>query len=180
MYAELTDRELTARALAGNRPALEALVRRFEGLVLHIVTPLVGYGADREDLCQDVFLKLFEQLHRFRFEAKLSTWIGQIAYNTAVNFLRKKKLVLLEEMPEDDVSDFEKESPEILLVEKEQEFQLLKAIETLPPVQKTALLLFHYEELALEEIATIMQQPVNTIKSHLFRARRTLQKTSSK
>jgi RNA polymerase sigma-70 factor (ECF subfamily) len=89
---------LVKQVLSGNRKAFEGLVRQYEGLVLHIVTPLIGVNEDREDICQDIFTNVYEKLVTFQFKSKLSTWIGNIAYNTSINFLKKKKHILLNDL----------------------------------------------------------------------------------
>ena len=178
---------LVKQVLSGNREAFESLIRQYEGLVLHIVTPLIGINADREDICQDVFLKVYEKLNGFQFRSKLSTWIGNIAYNTSINFLKRKKNILLSDLAptesgaEDDITvafgnvqQDDSLNAEEILVEREKMSSLVKAIDELPALQRSILLLFYQDELTLEEIGEISEIPVNTVKSHLFRARRTL------
>ena len=107
MYTNNEERWLVEQVLSGNRKAIGQLVTQYERLVLHIVTPLIGINEDREDLCQDIFLKVFEKLHTFEFRSKLSTWIGNIAYNSSINFIKKKRNILFSELAidhEDDVS----------------------------------------------------------------------------
>jgi RNA polymerase sigma-70 factor, ECF subfamily len=187
MKSEVDEKVLVESVLLKGRTAFEKLIRQYEGLVIHIVVPLIKNQNDREDICQDVFLKVFEKLHTFQFRSKLSTWIGNIAYNTSINFLHKKKDVLLEDIfksnsdsdsvnYENFISKNETQSPEGILILKE-EIKLLKvAVDMLPPIQKTLLLLFHQDELSLDEISVIVEMPVNTVKSHLFRARMNLKK----
>ena len=94
MHNITDERLLVLQILLGNRQAFVQLVQQYQNLVLHIVTPLAGDY--REDICQDVFIKVYEKLHTFRFDAKLGTWIGNIAHITSVNHLRKKRVVLPE------------------------------------------------------------------------------------
>jgi len=170
---------LVQQVLAGNRQACEQLVKQYEFLVLHIVTPLVGVNEDREDICQDIFLKVFDKLHTFGFRSKLSTWIGHIAYNTSINFLQKKKNIPVGNLYQHEGDDEDRaaattEDPQQLFIEKEKLSWLQQAIDQLPPVQRTMILLFHYHDHSLDEISVIAGEPVNTIKSHLFRARKFL------
>ena len=166
--------------LSGDRRAFERLVKQYEALVLHIVNPMIANPADRADLCQEIFIKVYQRLHGFEFRSRLSTWIGTIAFNACVNFLQKKRDVpagdlfgegetALENLPTGSPPN-----PEDLLIKKEEAKHLTTAIEQLPVVQKTVLLLFHHDDLSLEEIAQILGIPVNTVKSHLFRARKNL------
>lgn len=182
MKSEVDEKVLVEAVLSKDKVAFEKLIRQYEGLVIHIVVPLIKNQNDREDICQDVFMKVFEKLHTFQFRSKLSTWIGNIAYNTSINFLQKKKNVLLEDIfksnnendsttYENFISKNETQSPERILILKEESKQLAAAVDKLPPIQKTLLLLFHQDELSLDEISAIIEMPVNTVKSHLFRAR---------
>ena len=82
------------RVLAGDSEAFRVIVENHRRLVGHIVFRMVPRRTDREDLCQDVFVKVYRNLGGFKFESRLSTWIARIAHNTCLNFLEKKKAVL--------------------------------------------------------------------------------------
>ena len=185
MYTNNEERWLVEQVLSGNSKAIGQLVTQYERLVLHIVTPIIGVNEDREDLCQDIFLKIFEKLHTFEFRSKLSTWIGNIAYNSSINFIKKKRNILFSglAMDHDDetivAGAMTDEDPGQLMVAKEQLSFLQQAIDELPTVQKTIILLFHYHDLSLDEISMITGDPINTVKSHLFRARRKLKEKLS-
>ena len=179
MMADLNEQELVRSVLLKERAAFESLIRQYEGLVIHIVASLIRNENDREDICQDVFLKVYEKLWTFQFRSKLSTWIGNIAYNTSINFLQKKKDFLLDDIFRSEIDDglddlmnkSETLTPEKLMIKKEESKLLKAAVDKLSGIQKTLLLLFHQDEISLEEISTIVEIPVNTVKSHLFRAR---------
>ena len=173
--------------LSGKRTAFIKLIKEYEGLVLHIVTPLIGTGADREDICQDVFMKVYEKLNTFQFRSKLGTWIGNIAYNTSINFLQKKRNILLSSLlpPGNEISFLETaganpSDPEQMLIKEEDVQHLNRAIDGLSEFQKTVLLLFYKDELSLDEISSVMEMPVNTVKSHLFRAKNSLKQLMHK
>ena len=183
----IDERELVSNVIAGNRKSFELLVRQYQNLVLHIVTPLIGINADREDISQDVFIKVYEKLNQFEFKSSLATWIGRIAYNTSLSFLQKKRNVLIADLISKSESDTEgnvesihpewkdaEPDPEEVLVRREEIQLVRKSVDRLPELQKTILLLFHQDEMSLEEIQQVMDIPVNTIKSHLFRARKSL------
>ena len=183
----IDERELVSKVIAGNRKSFELLVRQYQNLVLHIVTPLIGINADREDICQDVFVRVYEKLNQFEFKSSLATWIGRIAYNASLSFLQKKRNVLIADLVSKSESDAEgnvesvhpewkdtEPDPEQVLVRREEIQLVRKAIDQLPELQKTILLLFHQDEMSLEEIQQVTDIPVNTIKSHLFRARKSL------
>ncbi len=147
-------------------------------MVWHLVSKIVKSESDREDVCQDVFIKVFKNLKSFKFESKLSTWIGRIAYNSAINFIQKKKPELYEDIsPEgvtlDSLAGIEV-SPESFAGTENVNGILKKEIMNLPIQYKTIITLFHLEELNYSEIAEITELPIGTVKSHLFRARKLL------
>jgi RNA polymerase sigma-70 factor (ECF subfamily) len=182
MKSELDEKLLVNAVLSADRKAFEQLIRNYEGLVIHIVGTLIKNEQDREDLCQDVFMKVYEKLNGFQFRSKLSTWIGNIAYNASINFLQKKRAVFLDDLlgsdQNEEFNNYERiskvdddQTPETMLIQKDVSRLLDQVVESLPKIQKTILLLFHQDEISLEEISMIMEMPVNTVKSHLFRAR---------
>src|SRR5262245_46870524 len=87
-----SDKALVEAVLSGNRQALRDFIKRHERLVSHMVARLVDDRNDREELCQDIFLKAYEKLGEFNFQSKLSTWVATIAYRHGVNHLRKRRI----------------------------------------------------------------------------------------
>ena len=174
--------QLVKAVVKGDKGAFRILIDRYEKLVVSIVFKMVNQKEDCEDLSQDVFLKVYEKLHTFKFQSRLSTWIGTIAFNTCINFLKKKKRILLEDMQSlgDHLDELEgshfmvtdpEKKPDERLLDKEKEEMINKGIERLPVIQKTVLHFFHNNEMSLFEISEITGLPLNTVKSHLFRAR---------
>lgn len=181
MQQSFDEHTIVRQVLAGNPNAFAILIRQYEGLVLHIVTPIIGVHADREDLCQDIFVKVYEKLHTFQHRAKLSTWIGQIAYHMSINFIRRKQNVALRANTGDNEKQLSQlpadfDTAEDIMIREDQLDQLTQSINQLNPAQQTALLLFYQDEMSLEEISQVMQLPMNTVKSHLFRAKANLRK----
>ncbi|MFI5155290.1 MAG: RNA polymerase sigma factor, partial [Chitinophagales bacterium] len=184
----LTDKELVAKTLGGDKRAFGLIIRYTEALVSQIVFRLVDHPEDRKDIAQEVYLKTYKKLSGFRFESKLSTWIARIAYHTCINHLERKKPVLLShfnegEEEENDQTDnlffggnTESTLNDTISVIHKKELQaiLWSEIARLDPVQKMLITLFHQEELSYDEIANITQMPIGTIKNYLFRARRSL------
>jgi RNA polymerase sigma-70 factor (ECF subfamily) len=166
------DKELVEAALAGDRYAFGMIVRNTEKLVASIVYRMISFPADRKDIAQDVYLKAYHDLAGFRFQSKLSTWIGKIAYYTCLKYLEKKKVVLLEAY--DTEASASVNENEKLLFKRETSAIIQKEIELLPPVYKTLISLYHQEELSYAEIGQITGLPDGTVKSYLSRARKTL------
>jgi RNA polymerase sigma factor (sigma-70 family) len=167
----MDDFELISQVLKGNRNAFTFLVNRYQKLVVHITGRLIHRQDELEDVCQEVFLKVYQNLGKYRNECKLSTWIATIAYNTSINYLRKfKKGVEVE--PDDsaalrNLTDFHSDE-----FEKADLHQYIRAqIELLPVQYRTVLTLFHLEEFSYQEIEQITGMPEGTVKSYLFRAK---------
>ncbi|CAN5346671.1 RNA polymerase sigma factor [soil metagenome] len=178
------DKHLIEKVLTGNTAAFSTIIKNTERLVAQIVFKMIASNEDREDLAQDIYLKAFKNLKSFKFQSKLSTWIGQIAYNTCLNYLKKKKLKLLEYDFENKTQEEALESfsnkinldndTEKQLFQKELSEILSVEIEKLQPIYKLLINLYHNEELSYIEIAQITQLPEGTVKNYLFRARKTL------
>jgi RNA polymerase sigma-70 factor (ECF subfamily) len=181
------DKELVEQTLGGNQQAFASIIRQTEALVASIVFKMINNAEDRKDIAQDIYLKAFHKLSGFKFESKLSTWIGQIAYNTCYSWLEKKKLVFPDNY-ENDASSFEdpldmlsrrltdlfSHKAELQVFEKQRAGIIKTAMEKLSPISKTLLTLFHQEEMSYAEIAAITGLPEGTLKSYLFRARKSL------
>jgi RNA polymerase sigma factor (sigma-70 family) len=179
-----TDQQLVAQVLGGNTAAFGQVVQRTEGLVTQLIFKMIRHPADRPDLAQEVYLKVFKNLAGFKFQAKLSTWVGQVTYNTCLHYLEKKQLVLLdpaEAAPDDASEDGRRappatsyDDPEAALFDQDLAGILGAAIEQLPPLYRTLISLYHQQELSYEEIAQITSLPDGTVKNYLFRARKQL------
>ena len=171
------DRLLVSDVLARVPGAFERLVARFQGLCWHIVSRMVRDREDARDLCQETFLRVHRHLHQYRSESALSSWIGQVAYHTALRHLERKRIPLVAPSGDDDDGmariaevrdDFDLEAAS---ANAELMSALHAAIDELPPLQRTILTLYHLDELPIGEIAGITGIAEGTIKSHLFRSR---------
>jgi RNA polymerase sigma factor (sigma-70 family) len=178
----LADKHLIDKVLNGNSRAFEAIIKTTEKLVAQIVFKMISNAEDRKDIAQDIYLKAYNKLPGFKFQSKLSTWIAQISYNTCLDYLRKKKLVLTDNLdPAEDIPDMPRKHTSMALgetgtgiLQKDLAVILGTEIEKLPPIYKTLITLYHNEELSYEEIEQITGLPSGTVKSYLFRARKTL------
>lgn len=169
---------LIQKILDGDTDAFRELITANQRLVFHVVFRLVENPADREDLCQDIFVKVYQNLQRFKHNCKLSTWIATIAYNTAINSLKKKRLPLYDDrLPANQTVDSLLHSQctqEHSLIQQDLLQQLENEIRKLPERYATIISLFHLEEMTYAEIGKVMNLPEGTVKSHLFRARKLL------
>jgi RNA polymerase sigma-70 factor (ECF subfamily) len=177
-YAGQDPRQLVDRILSGDPNAFKQLVKDHERLVGQVVFRMVPGESDREDLCQDIFVKVYQNLDSFRFDSKLSTWITRIAYTTCLNHLEKKKTPLFEDCSPEGKTIDECESnngdPARWTDSRRTSVKVCEEIDRLPVVYGTILSLFHLQEMTYAEIGQILSLPEGTVKSYLFRARKML------
>ena len=173
------DKYLVAKVLSGNTSAFATIITNTEYLVAQIVCKMICNAEDRKDLAQEIYLKVYKNLKGFRFQSRLSTWVAQIAYNACFDQLRKKQLVPGELTTDDEEEDSRgyAEETTFLIEQKELVSILNKGIQQLPPVYQTLITLYHKEEMSYAEITEITGLPEGTVKSYLFRARKTLKET---
>lgn len=174
--SDMTDAELVQQILNGNSNAFRYLVSKNRQLVVHIVGRMVRKQEDVEDLCQEVFIKVYRNIRKFRGDSRLSTWIASIAYNAGISFLRKQNRQ--NEVSLNDLTAAEADQDSGFtaagIENKEVKEYMLKLIEKLPVQYRTVLTLFHLEEFSYKEIEQITAMPEGTIKSYLSRARKLL------
>lgn len=185
-YADLTDKQLAARARRGDERAARELVERFERPVFSIVHRMVRDRELAEDLSQEAFVRTFNNLDRYDPSYKFSSWLFKIAYNLTVDHLRRKELktISIHGAPDAVTTDqqeatsvtleSDEEAPDARLESLELAGELERAIATLREEYRTAILLRHVEGRAYEEISEIMDIPLGTVKTYIFRARRQL------
>ncbi len=185
------ERDRIEQVLSGDLQAFQALIEDYERLVCHIVFRMVTNEEDREEICQDVFVKVYQNLAKFEFKSKLSTWIGRISYNTCINYLKKRKLLLYDDLAEKESEGFGKSTreatasyvesvsgdlpiPDEFMMNQEMTGFLFAEINDLPVKFRTIITLYHLDQLSYAEIGEIMNLPEGTVKSYLFRARKLL------
>ena len=172
----MNDAELVKQILDGNNNAFRYLVANYQRLVLHVVGRVVQRQEDVEDICQEVFIKVYKQLKRFRGESRLSTWIAKIAYNTSISHVRviRKNVHSYDEQPGLITAEKDNTQNHKIVEKEEAKKYLLELIKELPEHYRTVLTLFHLEEFSYKEIEEITEMPEGTIKSYLSRARKLL------
>ncbi len=169
--------------MEGDPHAATLLLRSTEKLVANIIFKMISNPSDRKDIMQDIYLKVFRYLPKFRFQSRLSTWVAQISYTTCLDHLQKYRPELTD-IPDDDKlllresawQEINKDTLDAsqLLSLKERAEILEKLSAALPPVYRTLITLFHKEELSIDEIMNITGLPAGTVKNYLFRARKVL------
>ena len=171
LHGDDEDRIIVAQILSGQKELFRLLVKRHERAVYGMGMSFFRNAEDASDFVQEVFLKAFRNLLRFEGRSRFSTWLYKIAYNTAVNSIKRKKDY--HSLAEDDViPDYD--SPERRLLRDIARDAVLDAIKELPDRFRVCIDLFFFYDRSYQEIEAITEYPVNTIKSHVFRAKKLL------
>jgi len=165
---------LVKRVKSGDAQAFRQLVQQHQRLVFHMVHRIVNRFEDCEDISQEVFLRVYQKIHLFNFQSKLSTWIATIAYRTALNYVKKEEKHAATDIDEATSLASSEQSAQQLL-EKKAIYQFIhERISELPVHYRSVLTLFHLEEMSLQEIQKVTDMPLGTVKNYLFRARKLL------
>ena len=180
--AKDTDKELVRRVQKGDRYAFDLLFSRYQHKILNLVSRYLRDPQDVEDVTQEAFIKAFRALPRFRGESAFYTWLYRIAINTAKNHLVARGRrppgvdVDMEDAEFMDGADAlrEGESPEAALERDELSAAIDLAISQLPDDLRSAVTLREFDGLSYEQIAHIMDCPVGTVRSRIFRARESI------
>jgi RNA polymerase sigma-70 factor (ECF subfamily) len=166
-----SEADLISGCRADRRDAFEALVAAYHDRLHRIAAAMAGTEAAR-DLVQETFLAAVEGFHRFRGDAQLSTWLISILRNRFSLYLRVQKKWKLAPLPGDGAP---LPAPEPPAVERELR-HILARVQELPEDLRSALVLFHIDEMSYADIAKAMECPVGTVRSRLFEARERLRK----
>jgi len=184
MGTNLLDAELVKRVQGGDTAAFDLLVQKYQHKVINLVGRFVSDKSECQDIAQDAFIKSFRAINSFRGDSQFYTWLYRIAANTAKNYLasraRKSPGYTVDV---EDAEHFEGESglkeyatPENLLLTDEIKATVFGAIEKLPEDLRSAITLREIDGLSYEEIAQVMDCPIGTVRSRIFRARDVIDK----
>ena len=178
------DTELVRRSLAGEEEAFQQLVLKYQQKVYGVALGILRSHEDALDVAQEVFIKAYNKLGRFRGGSAFYTWLYRIAVNLAIDCRRKKMKVgtvdFDEEILDDDKrSDFKQSNirynPRTMAEGTELRQQIMAAIESLPPDQKATIMLRELEDMSYEDIAKVMKCSKGTVMSRLHYGRKKLQ-----
>lgn len=173
--------QLIEQAGAGSLMAFEELISSYEKKIYNYCLRMTNNREDAEDLTQEVFVRVYKNLKKFKGNSQLSTWIYRIAHNICIDRYRKAKVVTISlsqpKGPEDEREmdlPADDPSPEQEALRREQQKYLLEAISRLKPKYRTAIVLRDIQQHSYEEIAEILNLPLGTVKSHINRGRAAL------
>jgi len=158
------ERALIEQAQKGDRDAFLELIATYDRQIMSVVYRFTGDCYDREDLYQEVFLRCFKSIGRFRFQAAFSTWLYRIALNCGIDFM-KKKPPFVDGRKDEGADHVDYEQQERLRIVR-------RAARRLPGPQRICFHLFYVEDWSIADLAALLQSSEGTIKSHLDRARK--------
>ena len=174
------DQLLVERAQRGDKRAFELLVEKYQRKLARLVSRLVRDPGEAEDVTQEAFIKAYRALPSFRGDSAFYTWLYRIGINTAKNYLvaTGRRAPTSTEVDAEEAESFESgeqlrdiNTPESLLLSKEIATTVNAAIESLPEELRSAIQLRELEGMSYEEIAKLMDCPIGTVRSRIFRAR---------
>jgi len=179
MRSNETDQLLVARVQQGDKAAFDVLVLRYQPRITNLISRFVRNQNDTLDITQEAFLKAYRALPNFRGDSAFYTWLYRIAINTAKNYLSlqsrrsaevEQDFTEIEQIDGDNVLK-DHATPEHLLLTDEIQATIISTIEQLPEDLRVAITLREIEGLSYEEIAEVMECPIGTVRSRIFRAR---------
>lgn len=181
---KVTDQMLVKRVQAGDKTAFDLLVKRYQHKIIGLVGRYVHDHAEALDVAQEAFIKAYRALDKFRGDSAFYTWLYRIAINTAKNYLvaRNRRppdtdLDIQDAVSVDSESELtEIETPENSLYRDELYEVMTRALDALPEELRVALTLRELEGMSYEEIAAVMECPIGTVRSRIFRARDAIDK----
>lgn len=174
------DRQLVERAQRGDKRAFELLVEKYQRKLGRLLARFIRDPAEVEDVTQEAFIKAYRALPAFRGDSAFYTWLYRIGINTAKNYLMAlgRRAPTSTEVEAEDAEGYEEgeqlrdiNTPESLLLSKEIAQTVNATIEELPEELRTAIQLREMEGMSYEDIARIMDCPIGTVRSRIFRAR---------
>jgi len=174
------DRQLVARAQRGDKRAFELLVEKYQRKLGRLLARFIRDPAEVEDVTQEAFIKAYRALPAFRGDSAFYTWLYRIGINTAKNYLMalRRRAPTSTEVEAEDAEGFEDgeqlrdiNTPESMLLSKEIAHTVNATIDELPEELRTAIQLREIEGMSYEDIARIMDCPIGTVRSRIFRAR---------
>lgn len=172
----LTDAELTDRVRAGETRLFAELVRRYQDPVFAMALRFVGAPVDAEDVAQEAFLRAYRGLEGFKGDAKFSTWLYRITWNLCADWKRKRAGPRKQTAALDAAGDFAdaRVDLEADILNGEERERVRRALEGLDERYRSVVTLLYYEKMSYDQIAAVLDVPLKTVETRLYRARKML------
>lgn len=180
---QLTDTQIIEKVRNGETELFGELVSRYQNKIFAYVYKIVNHKEEAEDIVQETFIKVYKNLNSFDADRKFSSWLYRISHNETINYLKKHKRVTMLYYEEGDYLfnslKYEKDLIKELII-KEDDQQLKKALGKLPLKYKDVIILKYLEDRSYEEIAQILNKPINTVGTLINRAKKQLKELLTK
>jgi RNA polymerase sigma factor (sigma-70 family) len=170
---DLTDEALVEQIRQGQNDAYRVLIERHKNYIFTLIFRMIEHRETAEDLTQEVFIKLHRSLHLFRGDAKFTTWLYRMTANIVTDYRRSKR-----RRPLEAVLDIVKgwfsdpdEQPEARTLRKEEHESIQELLRELPDKYRLVIYLYHYKQLSYQGIADVLQVPVKTVETRLYRGK---------
>lgn len=178
------DTKLMLDVKNGDQEAFRELVEKHKLSVLNLCLRFTGNKDEADDLAQDVFMRVYQAAPRYEAKASFTTWLYRITLNLCLNFQRRKKLLTFFSLDQNSNNQYNKsteipitsDQPDTNFEKQEKQRIIQEAINSLPENQKTVVILYRYQQLSYQEIASVLETSVSAVESRLFRARHNLKK----
>jgi len=172
----LTDEEIIKKVQKGDVEVYSHLIERYKDRIFGLIFKYTNDYNETQDIAQEVFIKVYRQLHSFRFQSKISTWLYRIATNSCIDWDRKRKkdqnmLSLNEEITIDRDNGIE-----TMILFNEQRQVVRDIINKMPEKYKLLIVMHHFHNLKYKEISEILDMPEKTVETRLYRARALIKK----
>ncbi|MFZ5968634.1 MAG: RNA polymerase sigma factor [Bacillota bacterium] len=173
----MTDEDIVKRVQKGDKEAYSYLIDRYKDKVYGMVYGYTYHSSDTNDLSQEVFIRAFRQIHTFKFQSKVSTWLYRIATNCCIDWDRKRrKEQQLLSWIQESAEEHQDHLPEYQLLANEQREIVREIVNKLPHQYKMLIIMYHFQNLKYKEIGEILDMPVKTVEVGLYRARKMIRK----
>jgi RNA polymerase sigma-70 factor (ECF subfamily) len=176
----LKDEDIIPLIIKGDIELYAEIIDRYSGKVYSTAYSYTHSQEESRDLVQEILIKTYNNLSSFKKDARFSTWLYRIAVNSCIDWSRKKKskaimtAISFEETNILEIITTDTEGPEELFLQQENKEAVRNAVDDLPEIYKTVLILYYFEELQVQEICNILDIPRKTIETRLYRAKKIL------
>jgi len=176
----LSDNAVIERVLAGEKDLFELLIRRYNQLLFRVIRSYMNKESDAEDVMQDTYIKVYQKLYQFRYDAKFSTWLVRIGINEALQRKRRSKVKRTLEIDQfkgiNQIEDTLEMNPEKQIIHSESKALIERAIDALPEKYKIVYMLREVEQLGISEISACLGLSESNVKVRIHRAKKMMKK----
>ncbi|KXH81698.1 RNA polymerase sigma factor [Sporosarcina sp. HYO08] len=168
--------EWIQQVLAGNKQAYAFIIDKYKNPLYGTILRMTQHPQDAQDLVQEAFIKVYEQLHQYDATGSFSSWLYRVAINHCMDEFRKKRYQM-KQVEVEESSIVNTNHPEVIFLQKEKKRQLERLIATLPEDERIIILLRYVNELGYIEISELVDVPLSTVRNKLHRAKKKMRAT---